>query len=59
MLMALKQVNYRNNRNGELSLFNVYFQGLKDLIPNSFVDELENDSSNIIEIISTAYNVSI
>ncbi|XP_078490771.1 integrin beta-2-like [Ciona intestinalis] len=32
------------------------YDGLKSLIPNSFVDELANDSNNIISIIKTAYN---
>lgn len=32
------------------------YNGLKDLIPNSHVDELAEDSSNIIGIIKDAYN---
>uniref|UniRef100_H2YKT8 Integrin beta n=1 Tax=Ciona savignyi TaxID=51511 RepID=H2YKT8_CIOSA len=32
------------------------YDGLKELIPNSFVDELASDSNNIISIIKTAYN---
>ncbi|CAK8694970.1 integrin beta pat-3-like isoform X2 [Clavelina lepadiformis] len=32
------------------------YEELRQLIPNSYVDELANDSSNIIGIISAAYN---
>uniref|UniRef100_H2YKU2 Integrin beta n=1 Tax=Ciona savignyi TaxID=51511 RepID=H2YKU2_CIOSA len=42
-----------------LGLFSITLflvQGLKELIPNSFVDELASDSNNIISIIKTAYN---
>ena len=36
----------------------LHFQELQSLIPNSYVDELASDSSNIIAIISAAYDVS-
>nr|BAD15077.1 integrin beta Hr1 precursor [Halocynthia roretzi] len=32
------------------------YEGLKELIPNSYVDQLASDSSNIIDIIKDAYN---
>lgn len=39
-------------------LFALHWQKLSEMIPKSAVGELNEDSSNIIELIQVAYNVS-
>lgn len=43
---------------GGAHLFALHWQKLSEMIPKSAVGELNEDSSNIIELIQEAYNVS-
>lgn len=43
---------------GTAHLFALRWQKLSEMIPKSAVGELNEDSSNIIELIQVAYNVS-
>lgn len=43
---------------GSAHLFFLHWQKLSEMIPKSAVGELNQDSSNIIELIQVAYNVS-